>query len=172
MCNLYLRPLLQGSEEGIDHLVEPAHITALQIFHLQVYTIIITITRYLGHLGGENLGILDILAGVIQFCHHHIYIVLQSLALAPGLEPDDERTVVDAGSGDDTKTGNLGITLDLLQPQHMFLYLRHDFIGLDERRTGRRRHIHEEDALVLLRNKSGRQCAHRKHHDYRRANEQ
>ena len=60
--NLHFLVFQQLGEEGIDHLVELAHIAALQILHLQVDTVIVTISRDLGHLRGENLGVLDILA--------------------------------------------------------------------------------------------------------------
>ena len=164
LCDLHFRVFLQLREERIDYLVELTHVAALQILHLQVDTVVVSIARDLRHLSGEDLGVLDILAGIIQFRHHHVYIVLQPLTVVPWLETHDERTVAHACSGDDTETGDLGVTLHFLQPQHMFLHLRHDLVGLHQRRAGGSGHIDHEHTLVLLRNQTCRQSAHCQNH--------
>ena len=76
--------------------------------------------------------------------------MLNTFALIPRFETHDKRTVADSRTGDQTETGDLGITLHFFEPQHMFLHLRHDLIGLHERRTGRGRYIHHDHTLVLL----------------------
>ena len=97
--------------------------------------------------------------------------MLQSFTLVPWLETDYQCTVADACSGDDTESGNLGIALHFLQPQHMFLNLRHDLVGLHERRTGGSRHVNHEHTLVLLRHQSCRQRTHSQYHGYNSSNQ-
>ena len=132
-CHLHLRVLLQFGKEGIDDLVELRHIATLQIFHLQIDSVTVAISGDLRHLEGEDLSILDILAGVIQLSHDHVDVVFESLTLVPRFEPDDECTITDSGTGEQSEAGYLGVTLDLLESQHMFLDLRHYLVGFDER---------------------------------------
>ena len=132
-CHLHLRVLLQFGKEGIDDLVELRHIAALQIFHLQIDSVTVAISRDLRHLEGDDLCIFDILAGVIQLSHDHVDVVFESLSLVPGFESYDECTVTYSCTGEQSEAGYLGVTLDLLESQHMFLDLRHYLVGFDER---------------------------------------
>ena len=157
---MHFRTFLQFRHEVIDYLVEGGHVAALQILHLQVDGVTVTISRDLRHLERDDLCILDVLATEIEFVHHHVDIVLNTFAVIPWFETHDERTVTNARTGDKSETGHLGVTLHFLEPQHMFLYLRHDLIGFNEWRTGRCCHIDQNNALVFLRHESRRQCAH------------
>ena len=170
-CHLHLGVFLKLSEEVIHNIVELRHVTSLQVLHLEIDCVTITITGNLRHLERNDLCVFDILAREVQFRHHIIDIVLDSLTLIPRFEADDKRTIAHTGTGDQTETGDLGITLHFFEPQHVFLYLRHDLIGLHERRTGWSCDIHHDHTLVLLRHKSGRQSTHSEHHHYCCSNE-
>ena len=131
--HLHLGVFLKLSKEVIHNIVELRHVTSLQVLHLQIDCVTVTITRNLRHLKRNDLCVFDILAREVQFCHHIIDIVLDSLTLIPRFEADNKRTIAHTCTGDQTETGDLRITLHFLKPQHMFLHLCHDLICLYKR---------------------------------------
>ena len=61
-CHLHFGVFLELGKEVIHHLVELRHIASLQVFHLEVDCVAITVSGDLRHLERNDLCILDVFA--------------------------------------------------------------------------------------------------------------